>query len=112
MATNKKMLAHLGGIKLHKGTKALSGVIQIFHILLWVVFAQVNTIAKTYKTGYLRSVHFIVCKLCLNLKKTTTLCLLDFSVAYCGPAIILLFSRDADGLPCIVITAFSYYKYL
>lgn len=36
-----------------------------------------NTTAKTHKTKHLKSVHFIVCKLCLNEKKSW---LLDFSV--------------------------------
>lgn len=82
----------------------------MLYILFGVVFAQVNTIAKTHETEHLRPVYFTVCKLFLNFKKT--LWLLDFSAIYCCPATILLFSRDTDGLPCIVITAFLYYNYL
>lgn len=37
-------------------------------------------------------------------KKKKNLWLWDFSVPYCCPAIRPLFLRDADGLPCLVIT--------
>ena len=87
-----------------EGTKILSGVRQMIHILSWVVFAQGNAIAKAHKTKHLRFVHFIVCNLCFPFFKK--LHLLDFSVQYCCPAIFLLFLRDADALPCIVITTF------
>lgn len=54
---------------LHLCTKGCSGVVKIFHILIVMVFTP-----QLWKlTNHLKSVHFIVCKLCLNkinLRKT------------------------------------------
>lgn len=46
----------------------LSGTMEMFYTLLRTVVTWVNTNAKTHHTEHFRSVHFIKCKLYLNLK--------------------------------------------
>lgn len=44
-----------------RGTKELSGLIEIFYIV-WILWTQVYVFVKTHQTVHLTSVHFIDCK--------------------------------------------------
>lgn len=52
-----------------KNTKELSGVMELFYNLMWVMITWVNASIKIHQAVYLRYVHFIMYKLCLHLKK-------------------------------------------
>lgn len=70
-----------------KGTRKLSGVMDMFHNLILVVVTWVNTIAKIPLIVYIRSLYFIICKWYPNKEKIlkTTECFMKrlFLLEYC-----------------------------
>ena len=58
-------------VVLARERQELSGVVQMFHILIRVVTVTcLLTCIKTHQTGHLKSVHFNICKFYLIKKRT------------------------------------------
>lgn len=56
-------------IALGRGTRALSGVTEMFYILIWVVATQVAYISKNLPSCTAKNVHVTVYKSYLNIEK-------------------------------------------